>query len=305
MQHENVDKDPDLRKSSDLGEESTGSTPEPKWWQSRWARWGGAIVGAFAGTVLAVIAILAGFKVFGWITGDWFDSTDVGAAGAWASAVGATFLAFASVWLAVQANRQARKTEENAQIEAGKIEKRHRAELQAAERRLMNELDVGRRHQQVEALGPIWTAIATLEVPATNLEMAMRAVQWRQNELIKYNPGTPEHATANAEVKESANELRRELQNFAPLIMAAEISFTSALMLVDEPNTLQTLEASYGAFTAFRKVIITAANRAIERQTIDLSGIKPAKTALNGTRAPMVKAVRAHLTQSRPLRLFD
>lgn len=130
MPYENVDKDPDLRKRIDLGK--TDMT---------WVQKCLTALAVLIGIAFAVLAVLLGFKAFGWITGDRFNDTQASAAGSWASAVGATALAIASVWLAMQANKQAREAEENAKFEAVKAERRHKDAIDAAERRLKSQLD--------------------------------------------------------------------------------------------------------------------------------------------------------------------
>ncbi len=74
MIHENVDKDPDSRKSSNLEPINRSLVP-----------WILAVLGGVIGIVLAVVAGLLGFKLFGWITGDGGNDAKAASAGAWAS----------------------------------------------------------------------------------------------------------------------------------------------------------------------------------------------------------------------------
>ncbi|ETT25236.1 hypothetical protein RR21198_3976 [Rhodococcus rhodochrous ATCC 21198] len=107
MSYENVDKDPDLRKRSDLGPISRPWVPLVL-----------VIGGAFIAVALVVLAGWAGIEWFGWTAGNNANSDKAAAAGAWASAVGATALALASVWIAMQANKHAREAEQRASEEA-------------------------------------------------------------------------------------------------------------------------------------------------------------------------------------------
>lgn len=159
MQHENVDKDPDLRKSSDLEPVNRPRT-----------RWVHAAIGAVIGLVLAVVAGWAGFKLFGWLTGHSYNDAQTASAGAWASAVGATALALASVWLAVQANQQAREAERRAADEAVLTAQRHRDEMEAADNRHARELaqanervdrqiKAERYREQAQAIRDLWATV--------------------------------------------------------------------------------------------------------------------------------------------------
>lgn len=284
-----------------------------------------------AAFVAVVVAILVGHYLYAIATGKRFTADQWSAAGGWVSGLGTLAAVVVALWQIKRARDDAAdaKTEADARLtreleaaeqrtldeiekvnasakaEIDAAEERHRAQLAKSDELLANELDAQRRHHQVESLGPIWNAIAALEVPATSLQIAMQAVQWHQQALIPHDPGTPEYRAVRNDLNEAANALQREIQTFAPFMMTAEISFTSALMLVDEPNTLETVENSYQAFIDFRKAINAPVSQGAQRQTMDLSGIGPAKAALNRTRDPMVKAVRAHLTRSRQLRAFD
>ncbi|PBC40499.1 hypothetical protein CJ178_01755 [Rhodococcus sp. ACPA4] len=140
MTLESVDKDPDLRKSSDL---------EPI--NRSWVPWVLVILGGVIGIVLAVVAGLLGFTLFGWIAGENESETKAASAGAWASAVGATALALASVWLAVQANGQAREAEQRAKEEAALTARRHQDEIDAAEKRLQVQLDAAEAQNERDA----------------------------------------------------------------------------------------------------------------------------------------------------------
>ncbi|QOH56228.1 hypothetical protein [Rhodococcus rhodochrous] len=188
MAHENADKDPDLRKKSDAEADAALLPPKPKWWQARWV----LRVSPLVVFVLLVLAGWAGLSLFNWWAGD---GSDGAAAGAWASAFGATALAIASVWLAAQANAQARKAEQRADAEAAKAEARHKNELEAAEKRLIDELDAQRRHQQLMSITPVWST-STLYVDAAG-------------DLVKHYPLTAGHSRDHSTHIEAGRIFRR------------------------------------------------------------------------------------------------
>lgn len=87
---------------------------------------GGLIVLVVVAIVLT-LAVLAGYEVFFRITGTRFTETQVGSAGAWASALGATALAVASVWLV-------RESEKRAKEESATAENRHNEGIKRLEK---------------------------------------------------------------------------------------------------------------------------------------------------------------------------
>ncbi|UZF48477.1 hypothetical protein [Rhodococcus rhodochrous] len=169
MCYENVDKDPDLRKSSDLGPVNGSRS----WWVL-------AAAGFAIGIVLAVGGGLFGFKLFGWITGSSYNDDQTASAGAWASAVGATALALASVWLAVQANGQARDAERRAAEEAALTAQRHQEEMEAAaerharelaqaDERLNRQIKAERYREQAQVIRDLWATVNAAILPTLTL----------------------------------------------------------------------------------------------------------------------------------------
>ncbi|MEU5844509.1 hypothetical protein [Rhodococcus sp. NPDC047139] len=115
----------------------------------------GSLLGLAVAAVILTLAVLAGYEWFFRITGRRFTETQVGSAGAWASAIGATILALVSVGLAVQAGRHARAAEERAQAEADKTEQRHEKELTKAETRLDRQIKAEWYREQARSVAAL------------------------------------------------------------------------------------------------------------------------------------------------------
>ncbi|MGW5074033.1 hypothetical protein [Rhodococcus sp. NPDC004095] len=250
------------------------------------------------------------------------------AAGGWAGGIGAVAAVTVALWQASQAKARAEADAvENKKIQ-GDLQKRHDDEIKDANKRLSDELaaaeerhqsqlkksdelltqelDEQRRMRQVDALGVIWNAIAAIEVPANNMTVQLTRVANAQLRYLGADPGTPAYADIEEKVRRAGRDFEDTIQQFAPTMMAAEISFTTAMMVVNEPNTLEALEKTYQAFVDFRKIINASVQDSLgERIPADVVAINAAKSKLNKMRDPMIKTVREHLTRSRPLRKFD
>ncbi|WP_064257380.1 hypothetical protein [Rhodococcus sp. HS-D2] len=219
MQHENTDKDPDLRKKSDVEADAALLPPKPKWWQARWVLQISPLV-AFA---VLVLAGWAGLSLFEWWAGE---GSDGAAAGAWASAFGATALAIASVWIAREANKQARAAEQRAEIEADRTEKRHETQMRVAEKRHESELAAANaradrqmkaedRREHVRIIGAVGEAINRITEPSVMLAQ-------RVDELAAGRP-------------ESSEQIVSELySSWALKVFDIKFTISKANMVVDE-----------------------------------------------------------------------
>lgn len=119
--------------------------------------------------VVIVLAILAGHYLFSLATGTRFTTDQWSAAGAWASAGGATILALVSVGLAVQAGGHARAAEQRAQEEADKTDQRHNDELAKAEARLDRQIKAEWYREQARAIESLWAAVDRSVEPIARL----------------------------------------------------------------------------------------------------------------------------------------
>lgn len=161
-----MDKDPDLRKKSDAEADAALLPPTPRWWQARWARVCGVVIMlavVVAGTIaLIVFAGWAGLELFARASSNAINTSEASAAGAWASAAGATALALASVWIAWQANKQAREAEKRAEIEVKNAEKRHEEQMAHATKTTQDDLERLQTENEYQAVQEILQCISTV-----------------------------------------------------------------------------------------------------------------------------------------------
>ncbi|WP_064256364.1 hypothetical protein [Rhodococcus sp. HS-D2] len=241
--------------------------------------WGaGAFVAAFVG-------VLAALYVHDLATGTRFGDTQWAAAGAWVGGIATSLAVGVALLQAYLARKQANKSRED------------------AEELLSKELDAQRRDRQVEAVAEVWEGVSELLGPTLQLTAyleRMFAYQKTMSESAK----PQEIARAKHEVALVVKEFVEWFPTFESTITRAEISFTRALMIVDEPNVLILLEDVYQAFIDFKNTLAAAADAGSNKKPYDLDGINKTRTALITKRDPMVKSVRAHLAESRPLRAF-
>lgn len=267
VKYENVDKDPDLRKAGDLG-----PINRP------WAPWALAVVGAFIGILLVVLAGWAGLELFDRFAGE---ESDAAAAGAWASAAGATALALASVWLAWRAEARAKE-------DVKRAEERHEKELAAAEKRLTDELDAQRRHQQVMCISPMWEAIVPYSNAYENVLDAARDAGY-----LRYQA---QHAGRAVSMDDLAH-LFIALEKWKAAAYDFEMSCNNALMLVTEPVTAGLISELYRNTRLLLKQGGDFANEALMAEVGDLdpAPLKQAMAEIRLLRRKIIRSARENI----------
>lgn len=282
VQYENVNKDPDLKKSSDL---------EPI--DRSWERWVLAFLVGVVGIALAVVAGLLAFELFGWIAQD-SDNTKAASAGAWASAVGATALALASVWLAVQANKHAREAEQRASEESALTAQRHRREIDVAEERHARELAQANTRldrqikaewyrEQARVVAALWVTLDRAAEPIVLLDEA----------LDRHRIAFHVHDHESVEFKTSEEAVTEAYVKWKFRMFEVQTAMTAVVMLADDPKLLDyltSLEIRVGEHQR--------AGMAFKNAVMDHGGsawVSTFMTDINGFRSlqwPMVREIR-------------
>lgn len=154
VQHENVDKDPDLRKSSDVA--SNGKSWVPR------------LI-----TFVAISAVITGFAlVLIYYSPNWGPS-QWGDVATWVAGIATSAAVSVSLWQAYTAKQKAIRDEiaaaerlaeeqkRHAQDSAA-MEARHQAELQRADNRLLAQLNEQRRVEQIEAVRSLCDSMSNI-----------------------------------------------------------------------------------------------------------------------------------------------
>ncbi|KSZ59682.1 hypothetical protein Z045_05815 [Rhodococcus pyridinivorans KG-16] len=276
MQHENADKDPDLRKRSDAEADAALLPPKPKWWQARWV----LRVSPLVAFVLLVLAGWAGLSLFNWWAGD---GSDGAAAGAWASAFGATALAVASVWLAWQANVQAKEA-------AKDQEKRHKDELDRADARLSDELEAQRKHQQLMAISPIWVELVALATAYHQVSKVPEEVALDREEMQK------EQDFITPEVLKPVQDAMLE---WTDATTDFDVACSNALMMVTEEHTAKMVSELYVQFRVVQGEMGKVAAMALTQSTLDVQIARKSLDAkveeLRLKRRAVIRSAREHI----------
>ncbi|OCC19438.1 hypothetical protein AS590_25935 [Prescottella equi] len=140
MTLENVDKDPDLRKSSDA--EQSNKSPVPRLIGL------GAIVAIITGSIVVLI-----YYSPAWGPNQW------GNVGTWVAGIATSLAVIVAVWQTNNANRQARAAEQRA-----------REEIKNAERKQSAEIEAQRRTEQIQIVANIWAAVGEVHRHVHNVD---------------------------------------------------------------------------------------------------------------------------------------
>lgn len=165
MQYENVDRDPDLRKSSDLGEFRTS-------WMPRLITLG-AVLALVPGVVIVLI-----YYSQAWGPNQW------GNVGTWLAGIATSLAVIVAVWQTNNANKQARAAETRAEAEAALTAQRHieamavaeaqhERELAEAKERLDRQIKAEWYREQARAVAALWETVGRASEPIARLADAI------------------------------------------------------------------------------------------------------------------------------------
>lgn len=256
--HENVDKDPDLRKSSDLEEAST--------WMPRLITFG-AMVALAVGVVIVLI-----YYSPAWGPNQW------GNVGTWLAGIATSLAVIVAVWQTNNANKQARSAEMRAHEEAREMADRHRAEIVAADQRLIDQLNAQRSIEQIAAISRIWGVLAEVQRHVWLVDEAMHSIEKddESEELLKvaYDP----YDAAKSQVK---------------------AAFTTAYMLVHDTEVIALLERTEVAQEALEKAVQKAYRDHDNKRYHDQGSLISAMHAVNDLRDETIKLVKLRISPLR------
>ncbi|MDH6681050.1 hypothetical protein M2284_005293 [Rhodococcus sp. LBL1] len=265
MLHENVDKDPDLRKSSDIEEANPSWVPR--------------LI-----TVVAVLAVITGIVLVriyyspNWGPGQWGD------AATWVAGIATSLAVIVAVWQTNNANKQARAAEKRAKEDARVMAERHRKEMEAADKRLAHELDATRRIEQIRTIPPIWDAISELAMPYVDFKEVMPK------------------AHQIAPIKEAAEAFKEQVMPWINGLRDVEMTFTPAVMTVSEPHTQKAITDLYEKVRKLHDLTSTELEVTMKRKrAYDGEEISALFKEISQSRKTMTNTVREHLMQVPPL----
>ncbi|MBY4111111.1 hypothetical protein HQO82_19305 [Rhodococcus fascians] len=226
-----------------------------------------------------------------WIIGNYYDAgwaaEQWGPVAAWFGGM----LTAGAVTLSLYQSREARR-------EA----KRNRED---ADRRHTEQIEQSKRHRQVDTISPIWVAIGESLTPTNIILNDIERVVLTDASFQSKQPSDEGYETYKARRDAAVKKLTDDLPAFADTTYAVELSFSNAMMVVEQPKVVETVEDLYQAFIDLRNAYGEMAVRALSGEKVDLKQIKSLRSHVNKSRDPMIKAVREHLTKAAPLRKFD
>ncbi|WP_407107268.1 hypothetical protein [Rhodococcus aetherivorans] len=259
MKYENVDRDPDLRKSSDLGEFRTS-------WMPRLITFG-AVVALVVGVVIVLI-----YYSPAWGPNQW------GNVGTWVAGIATSLAVIVAVWQTNNANKQARSAEMRAYEEAREMANRHRAEIAAADQRLIDQLNAQRSIEQIAAISRIWGVLAEVQRHVWLVDEAMHKIEkdGESRELLDlaYDP----YDAAKSQVK---------------------AAFTTSYMLVHDTEVIALLEKTEDAQKALEKAVQKAYRDHDNTLYHDQGSLISAMHAVNDLRDETINLVKLKISPLR------
>jgi hypothetical protein len=230
---------------------------------------------------------LLGGLIAVWLTSDSIGPVEWGPVAAWVGGVLTAAAVSVSLWQALKARTEAKQNRED------------------AERRHFEQIDEAKRQRQVATISPIWIAIVESLTPTNTVLNNIERVVLTSTSLQARGTDHQGYEALRARRNAAVQELRESLPAFMNTTYAVELSFSNAMMVVEQPDVVKSVEDLYQAFIELRKAYSEMAQRAVMNQKVDLKMIKELRSRVNMSRDPMVKAVRQHLTKAAPLRKFD
>lgn len=157
-----------------------------------------------------------------------------------------------------------------------------RRESRRANRRLLYQIDVKRRSDQIDAVSDLWDRVGQIEVPTLYIaDQIQRFLHGRINE----------------------NQLFEQYREYADKLVTVEVAFTKALIVVNEPNVQEQVAATYCAFGNVRKTVTEVYTQVIHENTGDYPLIYRRQNELVKHREPMTRAAKTHLAS--PIEFVD
>jgi len=166
------------------------------------------------------------------------------------------------------------------------------------DRRQQEQFDQNTAHRQIDTIAPIWKAIGDADVPILLVANIMDEMRLIQREYTDYDPHTVDHMKVTERIDNARKRLHDQFKVAAAKVMEAELSFTNAMMIVEQPDVraeLSQLKDDYAAMsTIFSKILI----KNNTDTPYDHSELDEAKSTVNKHRKTMVAAVREHLVRT-------
>ncbi|WP_218747441.1 hypothetical protein [Rhodococcus sp. FH8] len=271
MTHENVDEDPDLRRSK-----ASGSR------RKRLRKW----ITKFSFPIpgldvriwywpLGVAALVLGLLV-GWgFAHDW-GSSQWGSLSGWFSGL----LTASAVTVSLYQLAVTRKD---------------------ADRRQQEQFDQIAAHRQIDTIAPIWEAIGDADIAILKVTNIVDEMQLVQRQYSKYDPGTADHLAITLKLKKIRPRLNAQFRESAPAILKAELSFTNAIMIVEQKDVRRELNQLKDDYTVLSRTFAKIIESDTVTGTWDHTRLDQAKSTVFKHRQTMVEAVREHLV--RPQRI--
>lgn len=244
VQHENVDKDPDLRKSSDL--EHGGKSKAPLL----------IAVGAVSAVVTAVILIIIHWSS-AWGPSQWGDVAT------WLAGIATSAAVAVAVWQTDNANKQARAAEKRAELDVKAAERRSETQLRQSERQHQEQLTYARQQaeqQRVELLETQQILAVERIVTASN-----RAHNAAAEFLLRMSrPVFVDPADLDAYDRIISNRAR-----FISEINDASVEVTTQLAAVRDPALLDVAMDVRDAVEALKQEFTGDANEAVRPEVVE------------------------------------
>lgn len=169
-----------------------------------------------------------------------------------------------------------------------------------ADRRQQEQFDQNGAHRQIDTIAPIWKAIGDADVPILKVTNLMDEVDYLNKKYDTDIRRSADTDQVELDIEDAKKRLREQFKDTAKYIMAAEVSFTNAMMIVEQPNVRAELSKLKDDYSTLSKTYAKLLTRAIETKSYEYSDLTDAKSAINKRRETMVEVVRENLV--RPTR---
>nr|WP_218680372.1 hypothetical protein [Rhodococcus qingshengii] len=199
--------------------------------------------------------------LLGWSFSDGWGASQWGPLAAWFGGILTATAVGVSLWQANEAKKKSvedaeraskllkREKKRNKKAEAAEVG-RHEQALTNANNRLKHEIDSQRRHQQLMSIPPIWEAIGELAAPTKYLLYALQV---------------------GSVGDEAAREKARDMySSWEILYDRAQISFTTATLIISDAEVSKHLKNTYKELMAFKVAMLAVHSQFIKKEKITI-----------------------------------
>ena len=240
-------------------------------------------------TVAAIAGVVAVTLVMTYWSSNW-GPNHWGPVAAWFSGLMTVVAVSVSLYQTKLARDDAARAKLDATDKLKNERQRHAFEMTAADKRLNDQISAQWKRDQVKAVADLWSELHKLAYPTLMLTSALE-------NLTRMADGRHPSELPTADLE----PLQTAIDDWFVKQGMSDASFSTAVMIVDEPRTEELIRSLYKKTQTLRDLVEEVASNPDENFSFEHERISDAMMEIVKYRDPMMKSVRQHIVATTPL----